>query len=1296
MQLKGRPVRLRMSTVGGETKEMNSALYNIAFIDKIGQTVEVMTLGIDRISTTINVIDLSCIEGLFQVPPVNFKRPNGKEIDILIGMQYAAHHPVRIEAKGHLLLLRNCFGYVIAGHHPLLKEHTKLLVKHAAIMNVTGILEQIEKFYAIEQLGIACTPRCGSCKCGKCHPGGKDMSLKEEEELNLIEDSVTFNEQSGRWVAKYPWIKDPKLLPNNRCLALATLKSTEQRLLRNLDHSQLYKRQINDMIDRGAARIVTDSELANYKGPRFYISHHAVLKPESKSTPCRIVFNSSSKFQGHSLNDFLAKGPSLLNNMIGILLRFRQNRVAFIGDIKKMFHCIEIPNEDQMTHLFLWRDLDISKEPTTYAITRVNMGDRPSSAIAQTALRKTAEDAMQIYPDAAKIVLRNSYMDDIPASVAGEDTAFKIMKDIDSMLLQRGFQIKEWIWSGSVSNATSNFSDQDQRTVKSLLDVDEETDSAEKVLGMNWDVRNDKLIFNVTLTESSHLSLHPTKRSILSAICSIYDPLGLLTPVTIRAKILLRKIWASKPSIGWDDTLPEDICKEWSLMYKDLQLIDQIQFERSLTPQDAEDSPSLVIFSDGSSQAYGAVAYCRWETGKGFEARLITAKSRIAPIKIIDIVRLELCGALIGSRLRTSIEKETDIHFKKCFHIVDSEIVKAMVGKQSYGFNTFAANRVGEIQRYSQTEDWYWTSGTTNIADITTRGCSAQQLLNNMEWQYGPSFLKLPEDKWPIKAEVSILDVPEMKGNVHIADLERELETLATRIDAKRFSKWMLLVNTTARILKLYERYRQGGNRDDCEISINDLDLAEIFWIKEAQRQFEGKLEKAQFRKLCPRVDERGVIIVGGRTERWMSATWNRQEFVLLPKDNVISMLVINHIHNISGHLGTASTIARIRAKYWVLGISRTVKTMVKKCVRCQIKYERLIMQRMSTLPEERLKPSPPFFYICVDYFGPFVIKGEVQKRIRGKSYGVIFTCLTSRAVHIELAPNYTTDGFLQVLRKFASMRGWPRKLFSDQGSQLKRASKELQDIVSNLDWDQIKLYGHSHGTEWSFSPADAPWYNGAAESLIKTVKRSLATAIGEQIMSFSELQMCLYEAAQLVNQRPIGMKFIGQSQTYLSPNDLLLGRATADVPQGPFKERASNAYRFDFLQQIVNAFWKRWIREVFPSMVVEPKWHVEQRNLKEGDVVLMQDANAVRGEWRKAVVVKPIISKDDKVRRVMIEYGSGGHKVKVERAVQRLILLVPVDQPQAGSVQCHPSIVDNSITDAEADPVTTEAEADQ
>ena len=1290
LQLRGKPVTLRMVVVGAETKIIESEIYKIRLIDNKGNLIEIEVLGIDRISTPVNAIDLSCIKGLFQVKAEDYKRPDGKEIDILIGMQYAGYHPVRIEAAGHLLLLRNCFGYVIAGHHSQLKEGTKVFVKHATVLNATGILDQIEKFYSMEQLGISCTPKCGSCKCGNCHPGGKDMTLKEEKELSYIQECVTFNQDSGRWIAKYPWIMDPALLPNNRCLAYATLKSTEKRLFRNLEHAQLYKRQIEDMIDRKAARIVTNAELEEYQGPKFYIAHHAVMKPESKSTPCRIVFNSSSKFYGKSLNDFLAKGPSLLNNMLGILLRFRQNQVAFIGDIKKMFHSIEIPNEDQMTHLFLWRDLDITKEPTTYAITRVNMGDRPSSAIAQTALRKTAENAMIEFPEAAKVVLRNCYMDDIPASVTDRVKAIQIMGDISSMLQKKGFQIKEWIWSGSKSNSPSSKTPQDQRAVQLLLKLSGDTEISEKVLGMNWDVNSDELVFNVKLSDSLPLFNQPTKRSILSSICSIYDPLGLLTPVTIRAKILLRKIWATKPSIGWDEALPQDICREWISIHDDLQLVDKIRFKRSLTPKAAKNAPSLIIFSDGSIQAYGAVAYCRWEVAGGFESRLITAKARIAPVKIIDIVRLELCGAVIGSRLRSFVEKDMDIRFEKCFHIVDSEIVKAMVGKESYGFNTFAANRVGEIQRCTKLEEWYWTSGESNAADITTRGCSAHQLIDNIDWQYGPKFLSLPEEQWPIKAEVSVVKVPEMKGIVNIAGVK--METLASRIDLNRFSKWALLLHTTARILNLYKGFKKGSSKTLSEVLPVDLEAAETFWVKEAQKQFHGKLDSPQYRKLCPRVDEKGIVIVGGRTERWMNATWNRQEFILLPKDSRISLLIIRHIHNESRHLGSASTIAKVRAKFWIIGLCRMANSMSKKCVICQIKFKRLLEQRMSTLPIERLKPSPPFFYICVDYFGPFTIKGEVQKRVRGKGYGVIFTCLTSRAIHLELASNYSTDGFLQVLRKFASIRGWPRKLFSDQGSQLKGASKELQDTVRNLSWDEIKKYGHEHGTEWSFSPGDAPWYNGTAESLIKTVKGALLTAVGEQIMSFSELQTCLYEAAQLVNQRPIGIKFIGQNQTYLSPNDLLLGRASPNVPQGPFKERASNAHRFDFLQQIVGAFWKRWTREIFPSLVLQPKWHVDQRNLKQGDVVLIQDTNAVRGEWRKGIVFKTIPSKDNRIRRVIVEYDSGGTKIHVERAVQRLILLVPVDQPDAESVQCHSSIA--GIADNHMKKSATEVEA--
>ena len=344
---------------------------------------------------------------------------------------------------------------------------------------------------------------------------------------------------------------------------------------------------------------------------------------------------------------------------------------------------------------------------------------------------------------------------------------------------------------------------------------------------------------------------------------------------------------------------------------------------------------------------------------------------------------------------------------------------------------------------------------------------------------------------------------------------------------------------------------------------------------------------------------------------------------------------------------------------------------MVNKCVHCCIKFKRLAQQIMSPLPIERIKPSPPFYNVVVDYFGPFIIRGEVQKRVRGKAYGVLITCMSSRAIHLDLAQNYTTDGFLQLLRRYASVRGWPKTIHSDNGSQLVGASKELKDCVSNIDWEEIKTFSHPYGTQWNFSPSDAPWYNGCAESLIKSVKRALSTAVGDQVLSFVELQTCMYETAQLVNQRPIGISHAEPNQgTYLCPNDLLLGCSSSAVPQGPFKERASALCRLDFIQKIVSAFWKKWIREVFPSLVLSPKWHSESRNMQVGDIVLVQDSNAIRGDWKRAIVVETQISQDNKVRRVTIEYSSGSTKIRVQRPVQRLIVLVPADQRSGGNVQ--------------------------
>ena len=185
------------------------------------------------------------------------------------------------------------------------------------------------------------------------------------------------------------------------------LISTEKRLAKNATHAEVYQKQVEDTVDREVARKLTLKELKEYKGPIHYISHHEVLKPDSNSTPVRIVFNSSARYMGHALNDYWAKGPHLLNDLLGILIRFRENKIALIGDIKKMYHTVKTKTIDQHTHRFLWRDMNIKRPPDTYVIQRVSFGDKPSGTIATVALRKTAEMGRHKYPKAVKVIEEN-------------------------------------------------------------------------------------------------------------------------------------------------------------------------------------------------------------------------------------------------------------------------------------------------------------------------------------------------------------------------------------------------------------------------------------------------------------------------------------------------------------------------------------------------------------------------------------------------------------------------------------------------------------------------------------------------------------------------------------------------------------------------------------------------------------------------------------------------------------------------------------------------------------------------
>ena len=246
------------------------------------------------------------------------------------------------------------------------------------------------------------------------------------------------------------------------------------------------------------------------------------------------------------------------------------------------------------------------------------------------------------------------------------------------------------------------------------------------------------------------------------------------------------------------------------------------------------------------------------------------------------------------------------------------------------------------------------------------------------------------------------------------------------------------------------------------------------------------------------------------------------------------------------------------------------------------------------------------------------------------------------------------------------SIRGCPRKVYSDRGTQLRAADKEIKEIVASLDEEALSEFSSNHSFEWEFCSPNAPWQNGCSESLIKSVKKSLKIAIGNQALAYSEFQTVLMECANLINDRPIGRHPTSpEDGVYLSPNDLLLGHSTNNVPQGPFDATANKYQRFKFVQRIADAFWKRWTEAYFPSLLIQQKWHTSHRNLRKGDVVIVQDSNLIRGKWRLGRVSKADPSlRDGFVRNVDIEYKNIGSKrhLTIMRPVQRVIVLIPIE----------------------------------
>ena len=1160
------------------------------------------------------------------------------------------------------------------------EQHNSPTCKSNCNTALTCPLDQ-NAFFQAESLGTVVEPQCGGCKCTKCPVPGSKFSFKEQREFNTIIKNLFYNKEKKRWVTSYPWKCDRSVLPRNDKGAMKQLLSLEKSLQKDSDLASEYCKQIQGMVERGAAVILSEQELKQWDGDY----HHLPLVGVKGKKSFRVCFDFARKQCGApSFNDCLDKGPDrYINNLLSVILGFRNGRVGCVADIAKFHNQVHLVKEDIHMQRFLWRDLKTDEAPKTYAVTVNNFGAKPANCITTCALQLTAKKFENIYPIESKEVVEQTYVDDELTAATGKEEALIKTLRWDEICEDASMPNKGWTYSGDDASDVAIGSD---------LDVD-------KVLGYAWDPKTDTFLFRVKLkvkllpgmTEINEISSVKelleyrqailTRRILQSNILSIFDPAGLLAPIILQSKLLMRESWCCAKPLGWDDQLPEDQGERWIAFMSALLSLGELRFPRSLWPEEeVVGLPILIVFSDGALLAFGAAAYIRWELKSGgYWTRLIMAKSKIAPKNILSVPRMELNGAVMNNRVKNFILKDTNLKFGTVYQFVDSSTVLGYLHKECGVFKPYEGIRVSEIQSTNtfnedRLKGWAWVAGKDNPADLCTKPRPIKDLEPGGFWQTGPQFLQREESEWPIKLTYRIdrLDGEIVIGkSCHMAVVNVAHPDLLGRI-VNHCGSWKRMKRLLAWILRLVPILRMVPTGP---LLAREVIRAKHLLLKFAQKNIESELKiaadlgKGRFRRLAPTVDEDGLWRVGSRIRQYVPFTFDCKLPVILPTKHLITLQIMRSSHNHS-HVASDGTLCRFRMDgYWTVKAGVIAKNVANACVDCRKKKGKTLSQPLGEIPAAQLKEPMAWGHCQMDLFGPYYCRSDVNSRSTKKTWGIVLEDVNSGAVHLDVVSDYSTNSVLLALRRFGSLRGWPSQICSDPGSQLEAASGKLENWWSSFG-ESMQTLGSSKNFEWKLSPPDSPWRQGKAERRIGVIKQLLQVSIGDTRVTPLELQTIFMEISNICNERPIGLSKPRADGTYtvLTPNHLLLGRSSNILPDdAELSEDLHYTSRYRLVNHVTQIFWKKWCSEVAPRLVFRQKWHEKSRNLRVDDVVMICESSRLKAKYKLAIVEAVHTSDDGFVRSATVRYSlvkdDRSTSIRVKRSVQRLILILSVEE---------------------------------
>ncbi|XP_074028529.1 uncharacterized protein [Leptinotarsa decemlineata] len=1158
-------------------------------------------------SHDLNVTSWSHLSNLKLADP-HFNISN--EIDLLLGAEIFSlilNSGRRPGKHNEPNAFHTIFGWILMGSIPNPSSSELLTSLHCSCN--PNLDSTLKRFWELEEV-----PRI--CK-----------SSPEDSVCEDIFSKTVSRTASGRYIVSLPFRANAPIFSNSLELALRRFHLLELKLNRNPSLKEQYSEFMRDYLSQHHMSPITETY---NNADEYFIPHHCVLRPESATTKLRVVFDASAKTtSGVSLNDTLLIGPKLQSDLVTLLLSFRINPIALMVDIRQMYRQILLSIQHRKYQKILWR-FSPNEPVQKYVLNTVTYGVSSAPFLAIRTLLQLAQDEGEEFPLAVKAIKTSSYVDDIVTSCQSVQEAQSLKSQLISLLRRGGFELHKW-----KSNHTSLLA---QEVSDNSTSLDLNNDSTVKVLGLQWNASADHFSFTICSK-----SVPCSKRNILSEIARIFDPLGFLSPLTLFAKMLIQHLWTL--GIGWDENPPSEVTCIWNRIKDELPILSNISVPRFLF-HTSSFSCTLHGFADASEHGYAAVIYCRYETMDDICVSLICAKSKVSPLKTLSIPKLELSAACLLADLLFFVIKIFDkqIPVSNIFAWSDSSTTLSWIRSSPHKWKTFVSNRVSRIQDKLSPEVWHYVPSKDNPADCASRGLFPSQLIDHSQWWAGPSWLRQPSTFWPSMVSSAELDAEYLLEEKRTV-LSTQRESNFLDILLEKYSSFTKIQRIVAYVKRfLHNCQLPPSERKLSYLTFEDLHHASLSLVKHIQSHvfhseisslLSGKVLEKSLRKLNLFLDTNGLLRVGGRLTH-SKLTYDKRHPLLLPSKHRLTDLIIESVHCQYFHPGFQTLYFLLLQKYWILSAKRTIRKKLSKCLTCWKQNPIPSRAPMGNLPPLRVSQIKPFSCIGIDFGGPYSITlGRHRGAKTHNAYICLFVCFATKALHLELATDLTSETFLAALRRLIARRGRVTKIFSDNGTNFIGASRILKGFHIAAQQELI---------EWSFIPPSSPHFGGLWEAGIKSVKNHISRVLGKQLLTYEEFNTLLVQVESVLNSRPLcPISSDPNDLSVLTPGHFLtLEPLNASPDEELGKVTLNRLSRWQLIQHLHKDFWSRWSKEYLHTLFQRGKWTDPTVNIELGTMVLIKHDSMPPSRWQLGCVVEVYPGTDGIIRVASVKTPTG------------------------------------------------------